>query len=87
MHGQSLTGFEIAGEDQKFFPAVARIAGGEVVLSSTHVAKPVAARYAWEDDPKCDLYTKQGLPAPPFRTDDWPVSTQGLVRTEAAKFW
>jgi len=87
VHGQSLTGFEIAGEDQKFFPAVARIAGGEVVLSSTHVAKPVAARYAWEDDPKCDLYNKQGLPAPPFRTDDWPVSTQELVRTEAAKFW
>jgi sialate O-acetylesterase len=58
-----------------------------VVLSSPHVPKPVAARYAWANYPECNLYNKAGLPAPPFRTDDWPVATQGLVRTEALKLW
>lgn len=80
VHGQRLMGFEVAGEDQKFYAAQARIEGNEVVLSSSHVAKPVAARYAWANDPKCTLYNQVGLPAPPFRTDDWPVSTQGMIR-------
>jgi len=87
VRGQSLKGFEIAGEDQKFFPAEAKVEGTEVVLSSPHVTKPVAARYAWANDPPCNLYNKLGLPAPPFRSDDWPVSTQTLVRTEASKLW
>jgi sialate O-acetylesterase len=87
VHGQSLMGFEIAGQDQQFFPAAAKIEGNEVVLSSSQVAKPVAARYAWANDPKCNLYNQVGLPAPPFRTDDWTVSTQALVRTEALKLW
>jgi sialate O-acetylesterase len=87
VRGQKLMGFEIAGPDQQFIPAEAKAMGSEVVLSSARVAKPVAARYAWANDPKCNLYNKLGLPAPPFRTDDWPVSTQGLVRTEASKPW
>ncbi len=87
VHGPSLVGFEIAGEDQQFFPAEAKIEGNEVVLSSSRVAKPVAARYAWANDPQCNLYNKAGLPAPPFRSDDWKVTTQGLVRTEAMKLW
>jgi sialate O-acetylesterase len=86
-HGEQLTGFEVAGEDQQFYPAEAKIEGAEVVLSSAKVAKPVAARYAWANDPKCNLYNKAGLPAPPFRTDDWTVTTQGKVRTEALKLW
>ncbi len=86
VRGPRLLGFEIAGEDQQFFPASAQAAGTEVVLSSARVAKPVAARYAWANDPKCNLYNKVGLPAPPFRTDDWKVPTQGEVRTEAPKF-
>ena len=86
-HGQSLTGFEIAGEDQHFFPAQARIKGAAVVLSSQQVSRPVAVRYAWEDDPKCSLYNQAGLPAPSFRSDEWPVSTQNLKRTEALKLW
>jgi sialate O-acetylesterase len=85
VRGQRLMGFEIAGDDQQFFPAEAQIAGNEVVLSSSHVAKPVAARYAWANDPKCNLYNKVGLPAPPFRSDDWKVPTQGEIRTEAPK--
>jgi len=64
----SLTGFEVAGGDQKFFPAEARIVGNEVVISSAQVPSPVAARYAWADDPKCTLYNKAGLPGLPFRT-------------------
>ena len=87
VRGQNVLGFEIAGQDQQFFPAVVKIVGSEAVLSSTHVAKPIAARYAWADDPKCNLYNKQGLPAVPFRTDEWAVSTQGVLRTEASKLW
>jgi sialate O-acetylesterase len=87
VRGPRLMGFEVAGQDQQFFPAEARIEGAEVVLSSSHVAKPVAARYAWADDPKCNLYNKVGLPAPPFRSDDWAVVTQEKVRTEIPKLW
>ena len=87
VRGPKLVGFEIAGEDQQFSPAEATVVANEVVLSSSHVPKPVAARYAWANDPKCNLYNKVGLPAPPFRSDDWTVSTQGLIRTEAPKLW
>jgi sialate O-acetylesterase len=66
-----LTGFVIAGEDKKFVPAQAKIDGDSVVVWSEAVAKPVAVRYAWEADPKVNLYNKEGLPAAPFRTDDW----------------
>jgi sialate O-acetylesterase len=78
-HGAKLAGFEVAGDDQKFVAADARIEGKAVVLSSSQVANPVAARYAWKDDPQCSLYNKAGLPAPPFRTDNWTVPTQGLT--------
>jgi sialate O-acetylesterase len=87
VRGQRLLGFEIAGDDQQFSSADAKIEGNEVVLSSAHVPQPVAARYAWANDPKCNLYNKLGLPAPPFRSDDWTVSTQSLLRTEALKLW
>jgi sialate O-acetylesterase len=42
-----------------------------VVVSSDQVASPVAVRYGWANDPTCDLYNQEGLPASPFRTDDW----------------
>ena len=84
VHGESLKGFVVAGEDQKFFPAEAKIEGAEVVLSSPQVAKPAAVRYAWANDPECTLYNEAGLPAPQLRTDDWTVSLQTLVRTEAS---
>jgi sialate O-acetylesterase len=87
VRGPKLVGFEIAGEDQQFFPAEAKLEGNEVVLLSSRVAKPVAARYAWANDPKCNLYSKVGLPALPFRSDDWIVSTQGVIRREANKLW
>ena len=66
-----LTGFTIAGADRKFVPADAHIDGNAVVVSSPQVAAPVAIRYAWAADPAVSLYNKAGLPALPFRTDDW----------------
>jgi sialate O-acetylesterase len=67
-----LTGFAIAGADKNFVWAKARIEGNTVVVSSDQVASPVAVRYGWAFNPPCDLYNKEGLPASPFRTDDWP---------------
>jgi hypothetical protein len=69
--GESLVGFLIAGEDRKFVPANAKIDGEEVVVSSPDVANPVAVRYGFADDPPPTLCNKVGLPASPFRTDDW----------------
>jgi sialate O-acetylesterase len=65
----TLRGFEIAGEDRQWFPALARIAGDTVIISHPEVQKPVAVRYAWQDNPDCNLYNSAGLPASPFRTD------------------
>jgi len=73
--GEPLKGFAIAGEDRKFVWAEAKIEGNAVVVSSAQVPKPVAVRYAWADNPVCNLYNKAGLPASPFRTDDWPGLT------------
>ncbi len=66
-----LEGFAIAGADKKFVWADAKIDGSCVVVSSPEVKDPVAVRYAWADNPKCNLYNQEGLPASCFRTDDW----------------
>ena len=67
-----LKGFAIAGEDQKWHWAKAVIEGGEVVVSSPDVLRPTAVRYAFTMNPEgCNLYNKAGLPASPFRTDEW----------------
>jgi sialate O-acetylesterase len=73
--GGELKGFAIAGEDRKFLWAKAEIEGKQVVVSAPGVEKPVAVRYAWDIDPVCNLYNASGLPAVPFRTDDWPGIT------------
>ena len=79
--GGKLKTFAMAGADQKFVWADAEIVTRDgvecVVVSSAEVSKPVAVRYAWADNPaECNLYSKEGYPASPFRTDDWkpPVS-------------
>lgn len=72
---EPLKGFAIAGQDHKFVWADARIDGDTVVVWSDQVPHPVAVRYAWADNPVCNLYNKAGLPASPFRTDDWPGVT------------
>jgi sialate O-acetylesterase len=73
--GGPLKGFAIAGEDRRFVWADARIEGDSVIVSSAKVSKPVAVRYGWADNPIANLYNKAGLPASPFRTDDWPGIT------------
>jgi len=74
--GGKLTGFTIAGADRKFVPAQAVIEGETVIVTSPEVMEPLAVRYGWANDPKCSLYNKAGLPASPFRTDEWPVRGQ-----------
>lgn len=69
--GEALTGFWIAGADRVFHRAEARIEGNSVVLYSDEVDFPVAVRYAWANNPVCNLYNGAGLPASPFRTDRW----------------
>jgi sialate O-acetylesterase len=73
--GAALTGFAIAGADKKFYWAKASIQGNQIIVSSDQVANPVAVRYAWGNNPVCNLVGNDGLPASPFRTDTW----QGLT--------
>ncbi|MDR0866279.1 MAG: 9-O-acetylesterase [Candidatus Symbiothrix sp.] len=68
---EMLSGFAIAGVNRKFYWAEAEIEGDEIIISSPDVDFPVAVRYAWADNPLCNLYNGIGLPASPFRTDDW----------------
>ena len=78
-HGTALNGFAIAGADRVFRPAQARIEGQRIVVSHAEVPAPVAVRYAWLDNPsESNLVDTAGLPATPFRTDDWPLSTAGV---------
>jgi sialate O-acetylesterase len=68
-----IKGFAIAGEDRKFVWADAEIQGDHLVISSPQVPSPVAVRYSWDDNPDCNLINSTGLPASPFRTDEWPM--------------
>jgi sialate O-acetylesterase len=65
--GGALKGFLVAGADRRFVPADAVIEGSSVLVSNTSVAQPLYVRYAWADNPECNLYNKDGLPASPFR--------------------
>lgn len=65
------TGFLISGADKKFRSAQAQIEGNTVVVSAPGVDDPVAVRYCWANDPVCNLINGEGLPASPFRTDQW----------------
>jgi len=76
-------GFQIAGADKNFHWAKAYINNNSVVVYSEDVQKPLAVRYAWSDNPGAiDLYNTEGLPASPFRTDDWPLKTKGKLFSE-----
>lgn len=71
-----LRGFAIAGADKKFVWAKAKIVGpNKIEVWSDEVKEPVAVRYAWADNPVCNVYGASGLPLTPFRTDDWPGVT------------
>jgi sialate O-acetylesterase len=73
--GGSLRGFTLSGEDGTFLPARAEIDGRQVIVSSPLVSKPVAVRYGWADYPIVNLFNREGLPASPFRTDNFPLTT------------
>jgi sialate O-acetylesterase len=76
--GEALRGFALAGADRRFVAAQARIEGDHVVLTSPDVPAPVAVRYAWVDNPsESNLVGGDGLPAAPFRSDDWALASQG----------
>jgi sialate O-acetylesterase len=77
-----VAGFEVCGDDKVFLPARARIEGNTVVVTCAKVDKPVAVRYGWKNYPVVNLYNttaaekrQLGLPASPFRTDDFPLTT------------
>jgi sialate O-acetylesterase len=73
--GGRLRGFAICGADRKFVWANAEIENGKVAVSSPQIEKPVAVRYGWADYPVVNLFNREGLPASPFRTDDFPLTT------------
>jgi sialate O-acetylesterase len=72
--GGPIKGFAIAGEDKKFVWADVALEGDHVVVSSAKVPSPIAVRYGWADNPDCNLVNSAGLPASPFRTDNWKQS-------------
>lgn len=74
--GSQLEGFAICGEDRRWQWANAKIDGDSVLVWSNEIAHPVAVRYAWGDNPTCNLYNAGDLPASPFRTDDFPLTTR-----------
>jgi sialate O-acetylesterase len=76
-NGGPLTDFTIAGKDGEFVPAEATIDGQTVVVHSDQVSAPVAVRFGWRDDAEPNLFNREGLPASPFRTDDFPLVTAG----------
>ena len=75
-------GFTIAGEDRVFHHAQAEILGKgrdrrQVKVWSDKVTSPASVRYAWADNPVCNVQNAEGLPLTPFRTDDWEGVTSG----------
>ena len=78
--GQAPDHFTIAGADRVFHAATAEIVGSRIILSCDDVKDPVAVRFAWSNTAEPNLKNKEGLPASPFRTDDWPGVTIDTVR-------
>jgi len=73
-------GFTVAGADRKFVPAQAKVVDKETIeVWSDEVKHPVAVRYAWADNPVCNVRSSGGLPLTPFRSDDWPGMTANVT--------
>lgn len=75
---QPLTCFTIAGRDKRFVPAQAKVDGTTILVWSDQVPAPVAVRFAWGDADQPNLHNGAGLPAGPFRTDQWPGVTEPM---------
>jgi len=74
----NLQGFAICGADKKWFWAKGKITNKDTIkISADQVKAPIAVRYAWADNPLCNVHSKNGLPLTPFRTDDFPLTTAG----------
>jgi sialate O-acetylesterase len=69
--GKSPAKFMIAGDDKNFVEATAKIDGSDVILSSKLVKTPVAVRFCFDDATMPDIFSTEGLPVAPFRTDKW----------------
>jgi sialate O-acetylesterase len=74
--GKKLTLFQIAGKDQVFVDADAKIDGATIRVHSASVKNPVAVRFAWSNTAEPNLFNKEGLPASCFRTDDWKIKLE-----------
>jgi sialate O-acetylesterase len=75
---RSPIGFTMAGRDKVFHHASAKLTGKETIeVWSEKVVNPVAVRYAWADNPVCNVQNREGLPLTPFRTDEFPMITEG----------
>ena len=83
--GGPLHGFTIAGSDRKFYNAKAEIQGDTVLVWSDKVTEPAAVRYGWANCPVVNLWNKDGLPATPFRTDDFPGVTAPKTKRSSAR--
>lgn len=70
--------FAIAGADHKWYWATARLQGDTIIVTCNSVPTPKEVRYAWQANPKATLFSGAGLPAAPFRTDDWPGVVQNI---------
>lgn len=69
VRGGELKGFEIAGVDEKYFPARVKLDGATVLLTAPEVKAPKRVRYAWANVPEANLFNREGLPAAPFRSE------------------
>lgn len=70
---RDIVGFELAGEDRQFHLAQAQVDwdGGTILVSCPEVPKPIAVRYGWRNFMNANLQKSNGIPVPPFRSDDW----------------
>jgi sialate O-acetylesterase len=71
--GKEIHELFIAGEDRVFYPADGKIEGNRLIVSAKQVKKPMAVRYQFSNAGVGNVFSKEGLPLAPFRTDDWPV--------------
>jgi sialate O-acetylesterase len=76
--GDKITCFEVAGEDQVFYPAEASISKNKLVVSCESVPNPAAVRFGFNNTATPNLFNKEGLPVNLFRTDSWPVTTNAV---------